>query len=101
MTKNVSSLTTQVNSLNSVPDTIEFSEGGAATSNPNADQVSGWLQKKTAMRVDDDPSETLVGAQQTCPANQVMCGISFIHRAQEDYSYQEFFKIKCCDAELK
>lgn len=83
----------------SVPDAVGFSAGGSPVSTPNINATNGWLLKSAAMTT-DTPTSSTTGAQQTCPSDQVMCGISFVHKAGNNETYQESFKIECCDATL-
>ena len=103
-TSTLDSLTTEVQTLqSSIPSSFTASvtttDGGAATS--SQDMTNGWVQKVKAMSASQSkPTENQAGADQVCPTGQVVCGISFVHTSGDNYSFQEWYKLKCCKPEV-
>ena len=88
--QSTSQLTSQ---LPDVSASVTVEKGDAPTS--DASMTNGWTLKSQAMKA-DTPSADQPSASQSCPTGEVVCGISFVHPDDKNYTFQEYFKVDCC-----
>lgn len=79
--------------------TASVSTVSAGPADSSQKVVNGWTSKSEGMS-SDQPTASTVGADQTCPSGQVVCGVSFVHKGGENETYQEWFKVNCCDPKV-
>jgi hypothetical protein len=98
-------LTTKVNvvsdNMSDVPTEVILTTGDSPDSIPDINTAGGWLQKLQTGKFSVDGIVPSSGALQTCPSDQVMCGIEFVHQSGEKSNSDEYFRIKCCATALK